>query len=500
MISINPNTHTHAPASLAEKNLLFPVFLKTDTARFLIVGGGNVGLEKTETLLRQNPRMKIVIVATVIYPKLRMIISQHSNITAYERAFEYEDLEGIDFAIIATDNPDVSFFVKQAAQEQRVKVNAADQPALCDFYLGSIVNKGNMKLAISTNGKSPVMARRMREYLEESIPDSVEESIDRLHKFRKQHRGNLQEKLADLNQATQVMSDFGNKPATGKSKSFAFKISALFLIFFVGYGVSTIISPAMLAEQIHTIPNEFYGMLLIGFIAQLIDGAVGLGYGVTCATSMMLLGIPLPAISGSIHTAEMFSSGMSGYSHYKFGNVNKRLLYWIAIPGVIGACLGAAFIIYLGNQFQTISYAILAVYTMIIGIRLVVIAFRKVIKKGKIIRLGVLGFTGGFLDAFSGGGWGPIVTSTLLAKGRKSSYVVGTVSLAEFFVTFVAAVAFFISLGISHWYIVLGLVLGGSVAAPFAAKLTGRLPQKVALISVAILVMVFSVRILFDIL
>ena len=112
----------------------------------------------------------------------------------------------------------------------------------------------------------------------------------------------------------------------------------------------------MLAEQIHTIPNEFYGMLLIGFIAQLIDGAVGLGYGVTCATSMMLLGIPLPAISGSIHTAEMFSSGMSGYSHYKFGNVNKRLLYWIAIPGVIGACLGAAFIIYLGNQFQTISY------------------------------------------------------------------------------------------------------------------------------------------------
>ena len=112
---------------------------------------------------------------------------------------------------------------------------------------------------------------------------------------------------------------------------------------------------------------------------------------------------------------------------------------------------------------------------------------------------GFLGFSGGFFDAFGGGGWGPIVTSTLLAKGRKSNYVVGTVSLAEFFVTLAASITFFTSLGISHWYIILGLILGGSVAAPIGARLAGKLPQKTALLLVAFLVIVFSIRMLLKI-
>jgi hypothetical protein len=196
----------------------------------------------------------------------------------------------------------------------------------------------------------------------------------------------------------------------------------------------------------------------------------------------------------------MFSSGIAGYSHYKFGNVNKKLLFWLAGSGVIGAVLGALLLTYLGSQFENITYAILSIYTMIIGGRLIAIAFRKKIAKQKIKNVGLLGFTGGFLDAFSGGGWGPIVTSTLLSKGRKSSYVIGTVSLSEFFVTFSASVVFFSVLGISHWYIVLGLIAGGAMAAPLAAKLVGKLPQKTALILVAVLVIVFSVRMLMKVL
>jgi siroheme synthase-like protein len=477
-------------------NTLFPIFLKTETAHFLIVGGGNVGLEKTETLLKQNPEIRITIVATYFHRKLTEIISQYENISFFERPFEETDLQNKDFVIITTDKSEINSEVRELAKAKGIKVNTADQPALCDFYLGSIITKGSLKIAISTNGKSPVLARRMREYFTEVIPDNIEESIEVLNQFRSNHKGDFQEKLADLNKITDNFQKSKKVKETKKYKQLAFTLAISFLMLFLGYGLSTIVSISDAKDGLSHIPNEFYGMLLIGFVAQLVDGAVGLGYGVTCATSMMLLGINLPAISGSIHTAEMFSSGVSGYSHYKFGNVNKKLLFWLAIPGVFGAISGAMLLIYLGNKYVTVAYVVLSIYTMIIGIRLIILAFRKINKKKKIGNTGFLGFSGGFLDAFGGGGWGPIVTSTLLAKGRKSNYVVGTVSLAEFFVTLAAAITFFASLGVSHWYVVVGLIIGGITAAPLAAKLAGKLPQKTALLLVATLVIVFSIRIL----
>jgi len=481
------------------KNNLFPIFLKTDSFRFLIVGGGNVGLEKAETLLRQNPFTLLTVVAQKISAGLQHLQEKHPQMEIRERAFEDSDLNTTDFLIIATDNTALNRDIKQKANDKGILVNAADQPDLCDFYLGSIVNKGYLKIAISTNGKSPVLARRLREHLEEAIPDTISDSIENLNAFREQHKGDIQAKLASLNKATKALVKETDKKEGKKYKELTFEITVVFLAVFFGYGLSTIVSADELNGYIREIPPAFYGMVLVGFFAQLVDGAVGLGYGVTCATSMMLFGIKLPAISGSIHTAEMFSSGISGFSHYKFGNVNKKLLLWLAIPGVVGAVSGALLLIYLGNKYETITYAVLATYTMIIGIRLVLIAFRKKIVRKKIKNTGLLGFSGGLFDAFGGGGWGPIVTSTLLAKGRKSSYVVGTVSLAEFFVTLAASATFFASLGVSHWYIVVGLILGGSIAAPLAARLAGKLPQKTAILAVAFLVIVFSIRMLFKI-
>lgn len=480
------------------KNTLFPIFLKSDSYRFLIVGGGNVGLEKAETLLRQNPFTILTVVAQKINNGLRKLQENHPYLEVKERSFDDSDLNTADFLIIATDNTELNREIKQKANEKGILVNAADQPDLCDFYLGSIVNKGYLKIAISTNGKSPVLARRLREHLEEAIPEDISESIENLNAFREQHKGDIQTKLQSLNKATKALAKEDKKEGK-KYKELTFEITVVFLAVFFGYGLSTVISADELNGYISEIPPAFYGMVLVGFFAQLVDGAVGLGYGVTCATSMMLFGIKLPAISGSIHTAEMFSSGISGFSHYKFGNVNKKLLLWLAIPGSIGAIFGALLLIYLGNKYETITYAILASYTMIIGIRLVIIAFRKKITRKKVKNTGLLGFSGGLFDAFGGGGWGPIVTSTLLAKGRKSSYVVGTVSLAEFFVTLAASATFFASLGVSHWYIVIGLILGGSIAAPLAARLAGKLPQKTAVLAVAFLVIVFSIRMLFKI-
>ncbi|NHN27642.1 bifunctional precorrin-2 dehydrogenase/sirohydrochlorin ferrochelatase [Flavobacterium jejuense] len=183
-------------------NTLFPVFLKTETAHFLIVGAGNVGLEKTETLLRQNPAIRITIVGTIIIPKLKEIIVSYSNIDAFERPFQESDLEHKDFVIIGTDSSEVNLEVRNLAKAKGIKVNAADQPDLCDFYLGSIVNKGSLKIAISTNGKSPVLAKRMREYFTAVIPDDVDESLDQLNQFRANHKGDFKQKLNDLNRIT----------------------------------------------------------------------------------------------------------------------------------------------------------------------------------------------------------------------------------------------------------------------------------------------------------
>ena len=237
-------------------------------------------------------------------------------------------------------------------------------------------------------------------------------------------------------------------------------------------------------------------MLLAGFLAQLVDGALGMGYGVTSATIMLSAGVNPAAISGSIHTAEMFASGASGYSHYKFGNVNKKLFKALLIPGVIGAILGAVLLTQLGQSHLEYLRPIMAAYTLFLGVRILVTAFRKQKQQKKFKRYGLLAGAGGFLDSFGGGGWGPIVTTTLITKGRSPKYVIGSVSLTEFFVTLASAFTFFTLLGVSHWQAILGLVIGGLVAAPLAAKLAGRLPRKTSFILLGALVILWSMKIL----
>lgn len=183
-------------------NTLFPIFLKTEIARFLVVGGGNVGLEKVETLLRQNPQIYINLVAIEVLPQLRLIIDNHTNIRLYEKPYEETDLNRADYVIAATNNRDINRLIKQQANSRNILVNAADQPELCDFYLGSIVNKGDLKIAVSTNGKSPVLARRIREYLEQEIPDDVNVIINRLNEIRKHLKGNFAAKVKELNAIT----------------------------------------------------------------------------------------------------------------------------------------------------------------------------------------------------------------------------------------------------------------------------------------------------------
>ena len=190
----------------------------------------------------------------------------------------------------------------------------------------------------------------------------------------------------------------------------------------------------------------------------------------------------------------MFSSGISGYSHYKFGNVNKKLFRHLVIPGVIGAILGALALVFVGDHFSKYLMPLIALYAGFLGLKILVKAFQLQSKNKKIKKIGWLAWTGGFLDSFGGGGWGPIVTSQLISKGRSPKYTVGSVSLTEFFVTLASAFTFFLTVGVSHWNIVLGLIVGGMIAAPIAAKLAGKLPKKTMMILVGVMVMIWCVR------
>ena len=167
------------------------------------------------------------------------------------------------------------------------------------------------------------------------------------------------------------------------------------------------------------------------------------------------------------------------------------------IPGVLGAIAGAVLLVVMGNKYGNYIRPVIAGYTLILGVKFILNAFReKKPPQKKFSRYRLLAGVGGFFDSFGGGGWGPIVTSTLINTGRSHNYAVGTVSLTEFFVTLASAFTFFTMIGVSHWQTILALVIGGLIAAPIAAKLAGKLPKKTSYLLLGILVIIWSIRIL----
>jgi uncharacterized membrane protein YfcA len=240
----------------------------------------------------------------------------------------------------------------------------------------------------------------------------------------------------------------------------------------------------------------FYWMLLAGFMAELVAGSMGMGYGVICTTILLILNVPPPIISASIHSAEAFTTAAGSVSHYKLGNVNKKLTRLLAIPAIIGAVIGAIALSYLGEKYAHTIKPVLAVYTMYLGIRILQNAFKKKTKmgngKGKKTNIPFLGLTGGFIDSFGGGGWGPLVTGTFIKNGRTPRYVIGSSTVAKFILTVASAVTFIFTVGIQHWNIVAGLLIGGIITAPFSAMLTTKLPVRKMFITVGIVVIIMS--------
>lgn len=231
--------------------------------------------------------------------------------------------------------------------------------------------------------------------------------------------------------------------------------------------------------------------IIVGFIAQMIDGSLGMAYGVSSTSFLLSLGIPPVTASASVHTSEIFTTAVSGLSHLRFGNVDKELFRKLLIPGVVGGILGAYILTAIPGE--TIK-PFIAFYLLIMGLVILWKAFRKVKEKKVKTKLFPLGISGGFFDAIGGGGWGPIVTSTLVARGNNPRFSIGSVNLAEFFVTVAEVATFLTIVGLAHWKIIIGLIIGGVLAAPLAAFLCKRVPSRVLMVLVGVLIIALSIR------
>jgi len=188
-----------------EKNELYPIFLKLHNINVLIVGGGNVGLEKLSFMLKSSPNANVEVVAKKFLPELEALVEKHPSVKLTKAKFKKKMLKKRNMVIACTDNLGVNKRVYELARKRYLICNIADTPDLCDYYLGGIVTKGNVKIAISTNGKSPTTAKRLREFFEEVIPEDINKMVENLNEYRKSLKGNFEEKVQRMNEITESL-------------------------------------------------------------------------------------------------------------------------------------------------------------------------------------------------------------------------------------------------------------------------------------------------------
>lgn len=466
-------------------NPLFPIFLKPERVHTLIVGGGSVASEKVRALLDNCPGIELTIVALTVSSSIREMQRYHPNIVTRERPYDGVDLYGHSIVIIAVGDIALSRRITLEARAKGMLVNAADKPDQCDFYLGSIVSKGYLKIAISTNGKSPTIAKRLRELLSESLPDDINLSIERLHTLRSRLGGDFHSRVRKLNKATAALVE-NKSPGAFATRNrtalrYAYYISVLLAAWFI------------LAGTDHGIDERTILFAVAGFFAQLVDGALGMAYGLSATTILLSCGVAPAMASVSVHASELFTTCASGALHYRQGNVDRSLVRSLVVPGVIGSIAGAA-LLGLSSGLGQWLVLIIGVYTLALSISIIIKGMRGIHAGATMTRIGPLALIGGFLDSFGGGGWGTIVSGTLIARGRDPRFTIGSANLAEFFVTVSSFATLTLIFGFDHWQANIGLIVGGLIAAPIAANVARKIPIRYMLLGVGILIAIISIK------
>lgn len=235
----------------------------------------------------------------------------------------------------------------------------------------------------------------------------------------------------------------------------------------------------------------FWSAVAVGLMAQVIDGALGMAYGVTATTFLLGTGASPAAASASVHVAEIFTTGLSGVAHVKFGNVDRQLFLRLLVPGIVGSVAGAIVVTQIDGALLK---PYVSAYLLIMGVYILTKAFRQLRLQRQAPRhVAKLALFGGFVDAAGGGGWGPVVTTSLVGSGNDPRITIGSVNFAEFFLTLGSATTFALLMGTTTWPIIAGLVFGGLFAAPLAAFLCQRLRARVLLVMVGSLISTLSV-------
>ena len=488
----NPEINVPSLSFCDDGNELFPVFLKLNSLRTLLIGGGNIGLEKLTAIIGNSSQVNITVVSETFQKPFYELALAHSNLKLKEKSFVESDLMDTDIVFAATNNNILNTEIKVLANAKGLLVNVADKPELCDFYLGSVVKKGDLKIGISTNGKSPTIAKRLKELLNDSLPNEIDDTLQNMSALRKTFNGDFADKVKRLNKVTAGLV-IQRKSFAERNIKWLIWLSMLLLIYAAGLTLWDT-EPTFKSFLIHIDPL-FYWFLGAGFIFALIDGAIGMSYGVTSASFSLSMGLPPASASMAIHVSEILSNGIAGWMHYKMGNVNWKLFKILIIPALVGAVLGA-YILSTLAAYSTYVKPVVSLYTLFLGGFILTKSFRMKKKKSvdKIRNIAPIGFVGGFIDAAFGGGWGSIVLSSLIAGGRHPLFSLGTVKITRFFIATLSSLTFFTMLGGKHWEAVLGLVIGSAIASPIAARVSNKISAKTIMVAVGIIVMVASAR------
>ena len=495
-LSPKSNGSTIIRGEKKEGNQLFPVFLKLNNLHTVLVGAGNVGLEKLTAIMGNSPQARVTVIAKAFSPEVHAFSAEYEKVKVIQKEFIDTDLDEADIVVAATDDNELNAYIKKSAHERKLLVNVADKPELCDFYLGSIVQKGDLKVAISTNGKSPTVAKRLREVLNESLPVELDVTLQQMNELRNSLSGDFAYKVRKLNEVSAVLVD--KKTQNNKNLIWLLwgaLVVAIGITFFALWNKE----PGFKAYVQETNP-VFYYFLGAGFVFAMIDGAIGMSYGVTSTTFSLTMGFTPAVASMGVHLSEVMSNGIAGWMHYRMGNINWKLFKMLVVWGIVGAFLGA-FILSSLEEYSKYTKPFISAYTLILGIVILKKAFQVNRKRanGKIKKINLLGFSGGFIDAVGGGGWGSIVLSSLIAGGRHPRFSLGTVKLSRFFVAIVSSTTFIFMLmrhG-THWEAVAGLVIGSALASPIAAKISNKLSAKTLMVAVGIIVIIVSVNSIF---
>lgn len=498
--------------SAVQPNNMHPLFLNLERIPVLLVGNDDLIFSAVKQICLNSIHCKIKIFDEEISEEIIKFSAENPNIKLFHRKMEEGDLLDFALLIISTENHEYEEQLIHFNQNKNILINVIGKPQISDFSLVSVIKKENIKLGISSNDYSPELQKRINKIIEHSIPSDIEEFIDKLKFAYKNPLMNREDELKSLDTITAdyldekqkhplADSEFENlekitKAVRRRSNIYLGIIGVMVLIGVLSY----ILFEFQLFPDINAFLNAdnhiFYKMLAVGFVAELVVGSTGMGYGIICTTILLMLNIAPPIISASIHSAETFTSAAGSISHFRLKNVNMKLVKALAIPAIIGAIIGALSLTYFGEHYAHIVKPLISCYTLYLGINILRNAFKNNKKKnhtqksGRSIR--ILGLAGGFIDSFTGGGWGPMVTGSLLKDGRTPRYVIGSSTLSKFILTITSAITFVLTIGIQHWNIILGLLIGGIVTAPFAAMLTSRIPIKKMFVVIGILIIVLS--------